>query len=413
MYESYLRKTIIRKCGRYIAYTLSLLCITNIIIISIQFKYVNIIWQSKGMWRHFANLSILACFFQFLGISLAIIINLRNLECKTLQKIFCIYQILDIIYVLFVCIFSIICADIKEDIETKNCYKDLKGFFSHFLILDEYFQKIDSTLCSNDCQCVISDSNFYKILYYEGISNIYFNKETNDKNIIRFQQCNQSIQENINKYFTENSNVKDNFKDIKIDKFYKYWKNVEEKFKCIGWCNLYYEDSNNKNRTMKKYLFSDINNGIVDNSCMIQLTHWISKWIKIFGIILFVSWFLMVLSYIFGFMLCFDYVYEGPNVRIDTINDNSIEKGEIKPNYQVGVIKGIEIQDNNNSNNNRNYKNSKDNNTITNIKSNITSSNIKEKDNNSILNDSNKNTENRKLNYFNSKDVKEKINKKN
>ena len=121
----------------------------------------------------------------------------------------------------------------------------------------------------------------------------------------------------------------------------------------------------------------------------------------------------MVLSYIFGFMLCFDYVYEGPNVRIDTINENSIEKGEIKPNYQVGVIKGIEIQDNNNSNNNHNHKNPKDNNAITNVKSDVTSSNIKEKDYNSILNDSNKNTENRKLNYFNSKDVKEKISKKN
>ena len=105
MYESYLQKTTVRKSGRYIAYILSLLCITNIIIISIQFNYINITWISKGIWRHYSILSILACMFQVLGISLALIINFRNLECKTLQKIFCIYQLIAIIFVLFVCNF--------------------------------------------------------------------------------------------------------------------------------------------------------------------------------------------------------------------------------------------------------------------------------------------------------------------
>ena len=379
MYESYLQKTTVRKSGRYIAYILSLLCITNIIIISIQFKYINITWISKGIWRHYSILSILACMFQVLGISLALIINFRHLECKTLQKIFCIYQLIAIIFVLFVCNFSLICATIKENNETKNCIKDLKGFFSQFLILDKYFQNIDSILCSNECPCVISNRNVYDTLNNEEINKISFNEEISDNDIIRFQQCNYSIQDNINKEFTGNSKVKDKLKEIKIDKFYKYWKNIEEKFECVGWCNLNYDNSDNKNRIMKKYLFSDINKGIVNDSCMKKVTKYISKMIKIFGVLLYISWFLMVASYIFGFILCFDLVYEGPNVRAKIKNENSFEKGEIKQDSAPEGIKGFKINDNIHSNGNNIYVNNKENDTV----KDITSSSIKDNNNES------------------------------
>lgn len=49
--------------------------------------------MSKAIWRHYTILSVLAIFTQGLGI----IINYRHLECKTLQKIICIFQLLVII----------------------------------------------------------------------------------------------------------------------------------------------------------------------------------------------------------------------------------------------------------------------------------------------------------------------------
>ena len=79
---------------------------------------------------------------------------------------------------------------------------------------------------------------------------------------------------------------------------------------------------------------------------MKKLTKYISKMIKIFGILLYISWFLMVASYIFGFILCFDLVYEGPNVRAKIKNENSFEKGEIKLESETGGIKGFKIIDN-------------------------------------------------------------------
>ena len=385
MYEKYLKKSTVRKTGRYISFSCSLFFFINIILISIQYKYVNITWMSKGIWRHYPILSVLAIFFQGLGIILGIIINYRYLECKTLQKIFCIYQLLAIIYVLFVCNFSIICSLIKKNKETLNCNKNLKGFFSHFYCLDDYFHIVDYNLCSEKCPCITNNPELYDILSGENNDkNIIYNEIKSNDNIIKFQQCDNSLQNNINKYFEYNDSY-NKIGSVNIKKFYKYWNNIENKFNCIGWCKLNYE-----NYSMKKYLFSDINKGIVNTTCIEKMTDWISKMILSFGIILYISWFLMVASYVFGFMLCFDLVFEGPNVRIITnenINENSVEKGEIKQGSQNGIIKGKD-----------NYIDFKQNNTTsemeknvnnTNDKDKIIDSNIKENNNNSAL-DSNK-----------------------
>ena len=390
MYDKYLKKSTVRRSGRYITFSCSIFCIVNIILISIQYKYVNISWMSKGIWRHYPNLSVLAIFVQVLGIILGIIINYRNLECKTLQKIYCIYQLLAIIYVLFVCNFSIICSIIKKNNETLNCNKSLKGFFTQFYYLDDYFHIVDYNLCSENCLCVTNNPEIYYSLSEGNYDkNIIYNERLSDDYIIKFQKCDISLQNNINKYF-DYSESYNKIGSVNIKRFYKYWNNIENKFNCIGWCKLNYENTTNHN--MKKYLFSNINKGIINESCMEKVTNWISKMILSFGIILYISWFLMVASYVFGFMLCFDLVFEGPNVRIITNeneneNENSVEKGEIKPDSQNGIIKGKD-----------NYINFKENNTIsemekniisTNIKEKIIQSNIKENTNNSVL-DSNK-----------------------
>ena len=384
MYEKYLKKSTVRRSGRYILFTCSLFFIINIILISIQYKYINITWMSKGIWRHYPILSVLAIFFQGLGIILGVIINYRHLECKTLQKIFCIYQLLAIIFILFVCNFSIVCSFLKKNNETLNCNKNLKGFFSQFHYLDDYFHNVDYNLCSEKCPCVTNNPDLYNILSIGNYDkNIIYNETKSDDNIINFQQCDNSLQNNINKYFEYNKSY-DTIGSVNIKRFYNYWKNIENKFNCIGWCKLNYE-----NYYMKKYLFSDINKGSVNTSCIEKMTDWISKMILSFGIILYISWFLMVASYVFGFMLCFDLVFEGPNVRIITNeneNENSVEKGEIKPDSQNGIIKGKD-----------HYINFKENNTTSEIKNvdnadfkeQIINSNIKENNNNSGI-DSNK-----------------------
>ena len=388
MYDKYLKKSTVRRSGRYITFSCSIFCIVNIILISIQYKYVNISWMSKGIWRHYPNLSVLAIFVQVLGIILGIIINYRNLECKTLQKIYCIYQLLAIIYVLFVCNFSIICSIIKKNNETLNCNKSLKGFFTQFYYLDDYFHIVDYNLCSENCLCVTNNPEIYYSLSEGNYDkNIIYNERLSDDYIIKFQKCDISLQNNINKYF-DYSESYNKIGSVNIKRFYKYWNNIENKFKCIGWCKLNYENTTNHN--MKKYLFSNINKGIINESCMEKVTNWISKMILSFGIILYISWFLMVASYVFGFMLCFDLVFEGPNVRIITNeneNENSVEKGEIKQGSQNGLIKGkgnlIDFKKNNmTSDIEKNGSN-------TNINDKIIDSNIKENNNNSSL-DSNK-----------------------
>ena len=86
-------------------------------------------------------------------------------------------------------------------------------------------------------------------LAYDLYNNFYNIKEKTYKNI---QEC--------SKYNEISSTDK-----IKVNKkFAQYWKNIEKRFNCVGFCQtIYYHDELGETVPFTKYLFSGFNRGSI------------------------------------------------------------------------------------------------------------------------------------------------------
>ena len=132
----------------------------------------------------------------------------------------------------------------------------------------------DKYLCGDDCPCEKNDINEQMYmsdpLAYDLYNNFYNIKEKTYKNI---QEC--------SKYNEISSTDK-----IKVNKkFAQYWKNIEKRFNCVGFCQTsYYDENKNRNVPFTKYLFSDFTRGPVKHKgCFRLLMNWVIKALISFG----------------------------------------------------------------------------------------------------------------------------------
>ena len=132
----------------------------------------------------------------------------------------------------------------------------------------------DKYLCGDDCPCEKNDINEQMYmsdpLAYDLYNNSYNIKEKTYKNI---QEC--------SKYNEISSTDK-----IKVNKkFAQYWKNIEKRFNCVGFCQTsYYDENKNRNVPFTKYLFSDFTRGPVKHKgCFRLLMNWVIKALISFG----------------------------------------------------------------------------------------------------------------------------------
>ena len=137
----------------------------------------------------------------------------------------------------------------------------------------------DKYLCGDDCPCEKNDINEQMYmsdpLAYDLYNNSYNIKENekNEKTYKNIQEC--------SKYNEISSTDK-----IKVNKkFAQYWKNIEKRFNCVGFCQTsYYSDRINGNVPFAKYLFSDFRRGPVKHKgCFRLLMNWVIKALISFG----------------------------------------------------------------------------------------------------------------------------------
>ena len=133
----------------------------------------------------------------------------------------------------------------------------------------------DKLLCSDGCNC--PDNAYNKFMYmsdplaFDLYNNIY---KFGSKSKTKVQDCDTY------------SNINNKNKDIKVDKkFADYWKNVENRFDCVGFCQTsYYSEEKKMNIPFTKYLFSDFKRGPVKHKgCFRLLMNWIIKALISFG----------------------------------------------------------------------------------------------------------------------------------
>lgn len=342
-----LDKRQITNCGIFWSIFFGCIGISSLVLSIIQFPYTRLHWMNKGSWRHLGGLGISAVSVLFVFCILSIITFILFIEKKIILLIYCITELAASIYVLFVSIFSLIGAQRYRNEKTDLCEEQLSGFFSHFLVLDDYFHIVDNFLCSESCECVFSNKSAYQEFSTINIANpepqivsdqwqymknhVIYNKKGNKTRAYSFSQCSDDIQALAKSYFIDEIIAKNNTDVFEINNFYNYWKRIEEKFKCTGWCNNKYLDTNNEERIVAKYLFSNIDGGIVKNrGCMKILSSWLTKIINGFGSTLLCAGFFMLFPLIFSICLYFgyynyydeDYNYDNEDKEIELKGDN-------------------------------------------------------------------------------------------
>jgi hypothetical protein len=135
----------------------------------------------------------------------------------------------------------------------------------------------DKLLCSEDCKCTNYTYNFFMYMSDPLAYDIY-------TNVYEFGGLNNFVQGCGSKYSDfkkHNSN-----KYIKVNKkFEDYWKNVEKRFDCVGFCQTsYYSEEKKMNIPFTKYLFSGFYRGPVKHKgCFRLLMNWIIKALISFG----------------------------------------------------------------------------------------------------------------------------------
>lgn len=187
-------------------------------------------------------------------------------------------------------IFTLIAGSIGNINDYVGCQKKLNGFFTYWNSIDYFLSEIDNYLCSNKCQCymtgisreIYKSEPFIKSIFDNNF--IYTENNDDPKNI---QDCPDSIKKEIKANFDKinKENYNSEIEDININKFATYWKHIEEKFECSGFCSTIHKGNNDNYVPMIKYMFTDVNIGIPKRrGCMIPFMRWIKKMLLSFGI---------------------------------------------------------------------------------------------------------------------------------
>ena len=195
-------------------------------------------------------------------------------------------------------IFSIISGSFGGIERYLGCNSEYKGLVKKWENLDKYFKEVDSILCSTSCPCYMNPITV-KIFENEPsakttLNNFYNYNQDKANSAVNIQECilkHSNVKERLNTFVKENFQT--TLKDFDIEKFNKYWKRIEKKFKCSGFCSTIYssdgslEDTSLPNqKPMIKYMFTDVNKGVVEHrGCLKRMLVWIQKMLFSFGVL--------------------------------------------------------------------------------------------------------------------------------
>ena len=326
----FLPKNTVKANGLVLNILVGIIVICPIFFAGFDYKFVNINWSHKGKWRHLAKLqvsSVCGTFFSFiLGILFFAIIP----DSKGIGALFSVFEFLTGVFSMFVSIFVLVGAYARTNELTEKCIIPNKNFFEQFFYLDEYFFKESNNLfCSDKCNCSLTDNTidefFFK--YDEEDSNelkdafadiIGYNNDEEKK--IKTQDCHiETIVSNLGNTMYRSKFGEGIEKELK--KLMNFWGKIEKKFHCTGWCEKSY--LNGTKKYYLKYLFSDVNNGLVKNiGCMKPYRNWVQKMLRAFGGMMLIDSFLQLICLIFGVSLFLGFYSENSS------NERPIEHEE-------------------------------------------------------------------------------------
>ena len=169
--------------------------------------------------------------------------------------------------------------------------------------IDIYLHYADSIHCSESCICNMHANTIKTFKENELTTNvldIWKYKEHNES-AFTFKDCPQYAKDEVSSRYIEHIKryKNDNNNWFDENKFAKYWEYIEGKFECSGWCEVKYNDPYTlKEKQMYKYVFRDINNGIVKHlGCVNRMIKWIPKMLGAFSGCILICAFLQTITF--------------------------------------------------------------------------------------------------------------------
>ena len=218
---------------------------------------------------------------------------------------------------------GIICLVLSVNSNIINNFTCSNMWKSRNAPLDKYMALVDENLCSQNCPCDITYITMFSHLpnfqdwTLKPLSRVY-----------NFQSCpflvrNATIgASNATDYsISFNSNYRNQVDSYDEQQFFDTWKYIENTYRCTGFCNTTYINSQNKIVSMYKYLFSDINNGIPQNKdgCYKAIVNYTASYFSSYGsYILIISIFmLLILINLFSYVCSSDPLEEVRDIILE------------------------------------------------------------------------------------------------
>jgi hypothetical protein len=310
-----------------------LICsIISLVLSSIDFNILYARWSSS-YYKYLAPCSVASTSFcVFVGL-IGLLIFLFNIN--GLMPIFVFLLLLSTLASWGTAVISIMGGRIKhKNNGSLGCQTELTGVLQIFENIDIYLMYVNSLFCGANCQCQAFDdgSGDEYIINIDENDKVFlnneFNKEftSNQKYIFsdggktnQFQDCKQLIKDEAKNRYLEHPKAAKY--PIDTEKFQKYYKKLEKRFKCTGWCKTAYKDPYTlDNRYIVKYLFSDIRNGLPHHiGCMNKISSWLPHYVMTIGI------FMLIASFFETICLLISTLLLGNN-EDNNYNDNNFEK---------------------------------------------------------------------------------------
>ena len=309
-----------------------LICsIISLVLSSIDFNILYARWSSS-YYKYLAPCSVASTSFCVFVSLIGLLIFLFNIN--GLMPIFVFLLLLSTLASWGTAIISIMGGRIKHKNNGKlGCQTELTGVLQIFENIDIYLMYVNSLLCGANCKCKIKNDNDEYVIKIDENDKVFlnneFNKEfTSDQKYIyftkdgkanQFQDCKQLIKDEARNRYLEHPKAAKYPIDTK--KFQKYYKKLEKRFKCTGWCKTAYKDPYTLDiRYIVKYLFSDINNGLPHHiGCMNKISSWLPHYVMTIGI------FMLIASFFETICLLISTLLLGNN-EDNKYNDNNFEK---------------------------------------------------------------------------------------
>ena len=310
-----------------------LICsIISLVLSSIDFNILYARWSSS-YYKYLAPCSVASTSFcVFVGL-IGLLIFLFNIN--GLMPIFVFLLLLSTLASWGTAVISIMGGRIKHKNNGKlGCQTELTGVLQIFENIDIYLMYVNSLFCGANCPCKVlkQENNIDYVTNINENDNVFlnneFNKEfTSNKKYIfsdggktnQFQDCNQLIKDEAKNRYLEHPKAAKY--PIDTEKFQKYYKKLEKRFKCTGWCKTAYKDPYTlDNRYIVKYLFSNIDNGLPHHiGCMNKISSWLPHYVMTIGI------FMLIASFFETICLLISTLLLGNNDD-NNYNDNNFEK---------------------------------------------------------------------------------------